>query len=47
MLCKIIQLIALMDFILLPGEFGVVYKGYLKSEMMNKVAIKTLKGIYT
>ena len=26
------------------GEFGVVYKGYMKSEMMDTVAIKTLKG---
>lgn len=28
------------------GEFGVVYKGYLKSVMMDTVAIKTLKGIF-
>ena len=28
------------------GEFGVVYKGYVKkSEVMETVAIKTLKGV--
>ena len=26
------------------GEFGVVYKGYLKSDMTDAVAIKTIKG---
>ena len=26
------------------GEFGVIYKGYFKSDMMDTVAIKTLKG---
>lgn len=27
------------------GEFGVVYKGYMRSGMTDTVAIKTLKGI--
>lgn len=32
------------DGYICAGEFGVVYKGYLKKEMIDTVAIKTLKG---
>lgn len=33
-----------LDYIFLIGEFGVVYKGYLQSDVIDTVAIKTLKG---
>ena len=46
-MCYFVPAISILMFkICIPGEFGIVYKGYLVHQYIDEVvAIKTLKGI--